>query len=144
MRGRRPTPTSLKVLMGEPNLSRRNYNEPMPAGNIEAPPEWLNAEEKAEWLRMTAAAPGLWTSLDQALLAAYVCATVTHREAHGQLRKQRSLLGKKAGRYLAIRDKEASVLKSLAAELGASPLARPRIPVSQQRDRASEFEKLMG
>lgn len=146
MGGRRPKPALLKVLMGTPQRDRVNYAEPVPATNLAAPPEWFTVKQRAEWQRQQAAAPaGLWKELDRPLLAAFVCATVTYREAAELLDKQRGLLGKKAARYLAIRDAQARVLKALASELGTSPAARPRLQVAPEPgERASRFERLLG
>src|ERR1041384_4289249 len=93
MRGRRPTPTRLKMLTGNPGKRPLNGDEPRPDENIpECPPElgpvaraeWdrLHGERappgggrgaRAEWDRLVGelAALRLLTNLDRAALAAY-------------------------------------------------------------------------
>lgn len=53
-RGRKPKPTNLKVLEGNPGKRPLNEAEPKPAPvvNIPNPPSWLNAPAKTVWKRL--------------------------------------------------------------------------------------------
>ena len=67
MRGRRPTPTRLKMLTGNPGKRSLNHDEPRPEANIpECPPE-LGPVARAEWDRLVdeLAALRLLTNLDR-------------------------------------------------------------------------------
>src|SRR5438067_3785806 len=73
MRGRRPKPTRLKMLTGNPGKRPLNHDEPRPEANIpECPPE-LGPLARQEWDRLVGelAALRLLTNLDRAALAAY-------------------------------------------------------------------------
>ena len=41
MKGRKPVPTHLKVLRGNPGKRRLNNGEPLPIGDLVDPPEWM-------------------------------------------------------------------------------------------------------
>lgn len=47
-----PTPTSLKLLRGNPGKRPINHDEPQPESFAAEPPEFLNAEGIAEWNRL--------------------------------------------------------------------------------------------
>jgi P27 family predicted phage terminase small subunit len=83
MRGRRPKPTRMKVLMGNPGKRRLNENEPMPEISIpDCPPE-LGPVARQEWDRLVAqlAPLRIITHLDRAALAGYCVAYALWIEA---------------------------------------------------------------
>ncbi len=49
MPGRKPTPTSLKILAGNPGHQRLPQNEPKPRPITPAMPEYLGADGQAKW-----------------------------------------------------------------------------------------------
>ena len=51
-RGRKPKPTAIKVLEGNPGKRPLNKFEPAPEKKAPPCPEWLNGEAKAEWERL--------------------------------------------------------------------------------------------
>lgn len=147
MRGRRPKPTHLKVLLGTAqHVDRTNYREPMPATNIAEPPEWFDAEMTADWQYVVAhSPPGLLKQLDRGLLEHWVETGVVIRRAARVHKRCRSDFGKKAQACITTLRLFVPLRIKLATELGLSPLARPRLAVTPEPDeRASEFEKLMG
>src|SRR5687768_711635 len=89
MRGRKPKPTILKVLDGNPGKRPLNDREPQPPGGMPDRPDWLDAEAQAEWGRVTAelAMSGLLTVVDRAALAAYCTAWSRWVEAEGMVKK---------------------------------------------------------
>ena len=72
-RGRKPKPTALKVLEGNPGGRPLNPNEPKPAKKAPRCPAWLEDEAKKEWKRMgkTLEQMGLLTEMDMAAFAGY-------------------------------------------------------------------------
>ena len=72
-RGRKPKPTALKVLEGNPGGRPLNPNEPKPAKKAPRCPSWLEDEAKKEWKRMgkTLEQMGLLTEMDMAAFAGY-------------------------------------------------------------------------
>ena len=52
MAGRKPKPTALKKLEGNPGKRKLNTKEPIPAKGMPNCPEWLLPEAKKEWERL--------------------------------------------------------------------------------------------
>jgi phage terminase small subunit len=73
MRGRKPKPTHLKLLEGNPGRRGPNAGEPQPAQRVPTCPSHLCPPAKAEWKRLAAQLTVLriLTDLDRAALAAY-------------------------------------------------------------------------
>ena len=51
-RGRKPTPTAIKMLEGNPGKRPLNTKEPKPAKKAPSCPKWLEPEAKKEWRRL--------------------------------------------------------------------------------------------
>lgn len=51
-RGRKPKPTAMKVLEGNPGKRQLNSKEPKPVKKAPRCPNWLEDEAKKEWKRM--------------------------------------------------------------------------------------------
>ena len=89
MRGRKPTPTRLKIITGNPGKRALNYDEPRPDVEIpECPPE-LSPAAQREWQRLVGdlAALRLLTNLDRAALAAYCGSYALWAEAMEAIQK---------------------------------------------------------
>ena len=52
MAGRKPKPTAIKKLEGNPGKRKLNTKEPIPAKAMPECPQWLLAEAKKEWERL--------------------------------------------------------------------------------------------
>ena len=52
MAGRKPKPTALKKLEGNPGKRKLNTKEPMPGKGMPDCPKWLFPEAKKEWERV--------------------------------------------------------------------------------------------
>jgi len=88
MRGRKPVPTYLKVLRGNPGKRALNKNEPVPEGSLADSPDWMTEGQKAGWNYAIEHAPlGLLKKLDRSVLAAWVVAEDLHRRASEQVEK---------------------------------------------------------
>lgn len=85
-RGPVPTPTTLKLLNGNPGRRPLNDREPQftPAGV--KPPAWLTRRAKVEWKRVAPElqAMGMLTTVDQAALASF-CTAVSDVEEYTRL-----------------------------------------------------------
>lgn len=67
--GRKPTPTHLKVVTGNPGKRALNRSEPIPAGPLGSPPDGWTGEQKALWWEVVNAAPaGVLTGSDRFLV----------------------------------------------------------------------------
>src|SRR5215467_8094606 len=73
MRGRKPKPTHLKLLLNNPGNRRLNKSEPKPAAAFPNPPDHLNTEARQEWARVSQElyVLGMLSNIDRASLAAY-------------------------------------------------------------------------
>jgi P27 family predicted phage terminase small subunit len=71
--GRKPKPTALKLVMGNPGKRKLNPKEAKINLSQPTPPEFLNDHAKVEWERVigTLYKAGLMTELDRGVLAAY-------------------------------------------------------------------------
>jgi P27 family predicted phage terminase small subunit len=137
MRGRKPTPTHLKELHGNPGKRRLNKNEPRPDGELYAAPEWMSASQREGWAYAITCSPhGLLKCLDRSVLAIWVVAEDLHREAAEKI-AQYGLLTRSPNAglplqspYLAILNKQAQIMLKAGAELGFSPSSRTRVQVA--------------
>lgn len=87
--GRKPLPTNLKLLKGNPGKRPLNQDEPRVALKIPSPPRELPERSRKEWRRLTKQlyAAGLVTELDRMALAALVQSYVRWMEAQEGLAK---------------------------------------------------------
>ena len=67
-RGRKPKPTAIKELEGNPGKRELNQNEPKPEKKAPRCPTWLEAEAKKEWKRLAKQLEqlGILTEVDMA------------------------------------------------------------------------------
>jgi P27 family predicted phage terminase small subunit len=139
MRGRRPKPTRLKVLTGNPGKRPLNMNEPDPEPMIpECPPE-LGPVAQREWNRLVGelAALRLITNLDRAALAAYCAAYALWAEATEAIQKYGAMVKSPSGYpmqspYVAIANRQTEIMMRIASEFGFTPASRSRISKPSQ------------
>ncbi|MGD9879013.1 MAG: phage terminase small subunit P27 family [Hyphomicrobiaceae bacterium] len=133
MRGRKPVPTALKVLRGNPGRRPIKANEPRPKGSAGDPPDWMTESQRAVWRATIAAAPPrMLTALDRGLLTIWVVACDEHRRAAIKVAELGPLARKGDGAptqspFLRIMNQQAGVMIKAASELGFSPAARVRL-----------------
>ena len=136
MRGRKPTPTYLKEVNGNPGKRPLNTRAPRP--DIRAPscPRELSPAAKKEWRRLARQLMTLrlMTDLDRAILAAYCQAFALWVEAVAALRKYGTMVKSPSGfpmqsPYVAVANKQAELMIRIAAEFGFTPSSRSRIAV---------------
>ena len=72
-RGRKPTPTAIKLLEGNPGKRPLNANEPKPEKKAPSCPKWLEPEAKTEWRRLAKQMEqiGILTQVEMAAFAGY-------------------------------------------------------------------------
>jgi P27 family predicted phage terminase small subunit len=83
MAGRKPKPTALKKLEGNPGKRKLNTKEPMPGKGMPDCPKWLLPEAKKEWERLCVKLSeiGVLTEIDMAAFAAYCQSYARWKEA---------------------------------------------------------------
>lgn len=136
MRGRKPKPTHLKLLEGNPGKRAINGAEPKPPRGIPTCPAHLTAPAKAEWKRLAQDlhTVGLLTRVDRGALAAYCQSWGRWVEAERKLQETPPLFKTPAGYvqispWLTIANKERELMARYMAELGLTPSSRSRLAV---------------
>lgn len=136
MRGRRPKPTRLKVLTGNPGKHPLNHNEPRPSPGVpDCPPE-LGPGARREWEHLVGELGRLklLTNLDRAALAAYCGAYALWSEATEAIQKFGTMVKSPSGYpiqspYVAIANRQAELMMRISSEFGFTPASRSRIAV---------------
>jgi P27 family predicted phage terminase small subunit len=134
MRGRRPTPTRLKMLTGNPGKRPLNKDEPRPDANVPECPLELGPVARTEWDRLVdeLAVLRMLTNLDRAALAAYCGAYALWADATVQIEKYGAMIKSPTGfpiqsPYLSIVNRQAEIMMRIASEFGFTPASRSRI-----------------
>jgi P27 family predicted phage terminase small subunit len=148
MRGRKPKPTHLKLLEGNPGKRPLNMREPKPPAALPTCPEHLSPTAKAEWKRIAHSlnAIGLLTLADRAAMAAYCQSWGRWVEAERKLQATPMLLKTPAGYvqqspWLTIANRERELMARFMAELGLTPSSRSRLSVDlQSRPKPWEYD----
>ena len=138
--GRRPTPTALKIIQGnpgnrplEPDLSNH-----IPA-QVPEPPPILKGQALKEWQRISIELEklGLITELDMAALASYCQCYARWLEAEEMIAKVGMVVMSPANfpiqsPYLAIANRAMEQMRAYLIEFGMTPAARARVGASAQ------------
>lgn len=146
MRGRKPKPTVLKLIEGNPGRRAINGREPKPPRDLPTCPSHLSATAKAEWKRLAATlnAIGLLTPADRAVLAAYCQCYGRWVEAERKLTETPPLLKTPAGYvqvspWMTVANKQLELMAKFMVELGLTPAARSRLAI-QMPDSATAWD----
>ena len=142
MRGRKPVPTKLRELHGNPRKIPLPKHEPKPEGNLSEAPGWLNERQREGWNYIMAhSPPALLKRIDCGALITFVVAEDLHRQASiaqgkvGLLVRVRTRASADApdpgvptaSPYIHIINSQAKIMLKAASELGFTPVSRPRI-----------------
>lgn len=154
MKGRKPRPTHLKLVTGNPGKRPLNRAEPKPAAaGLPQPPAELSGDARNEWRRVAQQLhqAGLLATLDRAALAAYCQAFARWRQAERALAAMAEkdavtgglLIKTSNGNAIqnplvGIANKAAAAMVRYAAEFGMTPSARSRIEAAPRDDGAKD------
>ena len=134
MLGRRPKPTRIKLLTGNPGKRPLNEDEPQPEPSIPDCPAELSELARREWDRLAIEFGPLRviTNLDRAALAAYCGAYALWAEATEAIQKFGVMIKSPSGfpvqsPYLAIANRQTEIMMRIASEFGLTPASRSRI-----------------
>jgi P27 family predicted phage terminase small subunit len=134
VKGRKPKPTYLKLLAGNPGKRPLNEAEPKPKGDLAEAPEWMTDAQRAIWTEAISHAPrGLLKKLDDSVFTAWVVARDFHRQATMAC-AERGLMTKGEGKqspYLTVVNRQAVMMVKCASELGFTPVARSRVTLGE-------------
>jgi P27 family predicted phage terminase small subunit len=157
IRGRKPKPTHLKLVTGNPGKRKLNEAEPLPASVLPSPPPHLGDEAKVEWGRISEELYrlGLLTGVDRTALAAYCQAYARWVQAEKAIAKMAEkdqltgglMIKTSNGNAIqnplvGIANKAMADMVRYAAEFGMTPSARSRInvePPGETQDPAEAY-----
>ena len=148
-RGRKPKPTALKLLEGNPGGRPLNTNEPQPQKKAPRCPAWLEDEAKREWKRMGKVLEqmGLLTEMDMAAFAGYCQAYARWKEAEEFISQHGTIVKTPSGYWqqvpqVSIAQTYLKIMNKFCEQFGLSPSARSRI-VTGQGDTEEDPMELM-
>ena len=152
-RGRKPKPTALKVLKGNPGKRPLNDREPVPPKATLKCPAWLLPEAKKEWKRLAPAleAMGVLTMADLTAFEGYCQAYARWKEAEAFITQHGSIFQTPSGyvqqvQQVSIAQQNLKIMQSFCSEFGLTPATRARIIAGTgSEDGASEdpMERLL-
>jgi P27 family predicted phage terminase small subunit len=149
MAGRRPKPTALKELQGNPGKRALNKNEPKPTG-IPTCPSHLDRIAKAEWKRVSyeLLSVGLLTVVDRSALGAYCAAFARWVKAEKELQNKPAVVKAPSGYpmpnpYIGIANSALDLMRKFLTEFGMTPASRSRIHVEPAGGGADPFAAFM-
>ena len=144
-RGRKPTPTSIKILEGNPGKRPLNKNEPKPESKAPPCPKWLNGDAKKEWHRLARKMErlGTLTEHDMAAFAAYCVAYAGWKKAQSFLDENGEVYVTANGSaqpwpQVAIAQKYYNQMERCAEQFGLTPSSRSRIMADRKEARAGD------
>ena len=152
MAGRKPKPTALKKLEGNPGKRKLNTKEPNPGKGMPDCPIWLLREAKTEWTRLSEKLNqmGVLTEIDRSAFAAYCQSYARWKEAQEHFYSECATYDTENGMQrpnprAAICNTEQRLMMQAASEFGLTPSARSRIlAVSGIDKEEDEMEALLG
>lgn len=158
MPGRKPKPTHLKILEGNPGRQKLPKGEPVPVSGLPDCPEFLDEYAKEEWHRLSTGlhALGIFFDVDVGVFAAYCDFYSQWRTARELLNDLSKKNGKAAGlmmkttndnviqhTLLGIANVARMNMLRCAVEFGLTPSARARLAIEPGRKPKSKFEGLI-
>lgn len=148
--GRKPKPTALKLIDGNPGKRPINKNEPRPTPKAPKCPSWLHRDAKKEWRRLAKELEslGLLTAVDMTAFAAYCQAYARWKEAEEYIAEHGPTNVTESGYIqqvpqVTIAQQSQKQLRAWCAEFGFTPSARSRIEVEPVTRNADDMEDLL-
>jgi len=140
VRGRKPTPTFLKLITGNPGHRPINRDEPEPEGDLRDPPDWFTPRQRILWDQtIRAAPPGLLRLLDATLLETFIVAKSLHEDSAKKVAEYGAVIRAPGSGvpmrspFVGIMNQQAQVLGKCIAEMGFSPTSRSRVKITARK-----------
>ena len=151
-KGRKPKPTAMKQLEGNPGKRKLNSNEPQPERTAPECPDWLSEEAKAEWHRLADVmeAMGILTEIDMAAFAGYCQSYARWKEAEEFITRHGAIVKTPSGYWqqvpqVSIAQQYLKDMHKFAEQFGLTPASRSRIVADLQKNEyIDEMDKLLG
>ena len=151
-KGRKPKPTAMKQLEGNPGKRKLNSNEPQPERTAPECPDWLSDEAKTEWHRLADVmeAMGILTEIDMAAFAGYCQSYARWKEAEEFITRHGAIVKTPSGYWqqvpqVSIAQQYLKDMHKFAEQFGLTPASRSRIVADVQKNEyIDEMDKLLG
>jgi P27 family predicted phage terminase small subunit len=151
-RGRKPKPTALKTLEGNPGKRQLNTNEPKPVSKAPSCPKWLEEDAKKEWRRLAKQMEqlGILTEVDMAAFAGYCQAYARWKAAEEFITKHGAIVKTPSGYWqqvpqVSIAQQYLKDMQKFAEQFGLTPASRSRIVADVQKNEyIDEMDRLLG
>ena len=151
-RGRKPKPTAVKVLEGNPGKRPLNIFEPVPEKKAPECPEWLTGEAKEEWNRLADKMVnlGTLTEMDMAAFAGYCQSYARWKEAEEFITQHGTIVRTPSGYWqqipqVSIAQTYLKIMNRFSEQFGLTPAARSRIVADvHSKGSEDELEALLG
>ena len=144
MRGRRPKPSILKLLEGNPGKRAINKREPKPAANVPQCPDNFDAYAQMEWDRTLPILQRMrvLTEADGIMLANLCYTASTQRKAQDELTRTGLLIhrGSKKAPWYQINplqkliNEQIKILDGICSHFGLSPATRSKVQTISEPD----------
>ena len=148
--GRKPKPTAIKELEGNPGKRPLNKNEPRPKKKAPRCPTWLEPEAKKEWKRLAKQMEllGILTEMDMTAFAGYCQSYARWKEAEEFISKHGTIVKTPSGYWqqvpqVSIAQTNLKLMLRFSEEFGLTPSSRSRIAVSEEIEADDPMELLL-
>ena len=152
-RGRKPKPSAIRLLEGNPGKRPINQREPKPDKKAPPCPKWLDPEAKKEWRRLSKKLEqlGILTEADMSVFASY-CQAYARWKAAEEIISSHGFISKTPSGYLqaiphvAIAKEYARIMNRCAEQLGLTPSSRSRLVAGETSGSTvkDDMEDLLG
>lgn len=151
-KGRKPKPTAIKQLEGNPGKRQLNTAEPKPIQKAPTCPKWLDDEAKKEWKRLAKKMEqlGILTEVDMAAFAGYCQSYARWKEAEEFISKHGAIVKTPSGYWqqvpqVSIAQQYMKQMSKFCEQFGLTPASRSRIVADiQKNEYIDEMDRLLG
>lgn len=144
-RGRKPKPTAIKELEGNPGKRQLNTNEPKPTGAAPCP-EWLEDDAKTEWFRLSEQMErlGILTEVDMAAFAGYCQSYARWKAAEEFITRHGAIVKTPSGYWqqvpqVSIAQQYLKQMNKFCEQFGLTPASRSRIVTDSGTDESDDL-----
>lgn len=149
-RGRKPKPTLIKQLEGNPGKRKLNEFEPKPEKRAPKCPAWLDKEAKKEWRRTAKQLEklGVLTEVDMAAFAGYCEAYARWKEAEEFISRHGTIIKTPSGYWqqvpqVSIAQTYLKIMIKFCEQFGLTPSSRSRIVADKGNDEVNDPMEMM-
>lgn len=146
---RKPTPTYLKLLSGNPGKRPINDAEPEIKTSIKTmdPPKELGKQAKKLWINSVKEIPDeLIKLVDAPELMRYCIAYELYTKAYAEIKKEGAVIktidGVKQNPWVVVMNSQAAIMASAGSNLGFSPTSRTKIKIQTDGKKKGKYAEL--